>query len=138
MVKQGGGTTTFSRKNWKRRWFILTPVAMAYYETDIVTNAKPCGTITLDTVTNVQFANEDGQHSMSVTTPARVYHFNLESEVDVGEWVFALGAARQGLADRATHLAQLTVGMSSDNLFRKRLSTFPQRALSTDSKTGSL
>ena len=31
--KRGGGTSTFGRQNWKRRWFVLTNEELSYYET---------------------------------------------------------------------------------------------------------
>lgn len=32
LLKKGRGESTFGRKNWKRRWFILEDQTLSYYE----------------------------------------------------------------------------------------------------------
>jgi hypothetical protein len=32
LEKRGGGTSTFGRQSWKRRFWRLTPISLSYYE----------------------------------------------------------------------------------------------------------
>lgn len=34
LLKKGGGLSTLSRRNWKRRWFVLRQSKLIYYEND--------------------------------------------------------------------------------------------------------
>uniref|UniRef100_A0A8B9MEP8 PH domain-containing protein n=1 Tax=Accipiter nisus TaxID=211598 RepID=A0A8B9MEP8_9AVES len=38
--KKGGGSSTLSRRNWKKRWFVLRQSRLMYFENDTVVPPK--------------------------------------------------------------------------------------------------
>jgi hypothetical protein len=97
LVKQGGG-----RKNWKRRWFVVTrrdngppyrPPLVSYYESDTDTKTKtPLGVINLDHCTRCQQADYHKQHygcslCFEIDVPGRTYRMLTDTEDDMMDWI---------------------------------------------------
>ncbi len=99
LTKQGGGTTTFSRKNWKRRWFILQLPSLMYLESPHASD--PLGVIPISSITAVSriassftSAASHEEYIFSVQTAGRTYYMQGESVHHAQQWVWALAAAR--------------------------------------------
>ena len=118
MEKIGGGTSTFGRKNWKKRWFVLRPDVIRYYATEADTEAaheKLLGEITLDvdTLLHVEDRKMRGNKALSarhgrggavphflLTTDRRVYELRAPSAESHDGWDACI---KQALA--AVHMA---------------------------------
>lgn len=84
LMKKGGGTTTLSRRNWKRRWFVLKDNILTYHETD-VEGAKSLGTIDIRNAIRIV---DDGvkENGFSIITENRTYHVIAENTNDWNHW----------------------------------------------------
>jgi len=84
LMKKGGGTTTLSRRNWKRRWFVLKDTILTYHETDM-DGAKSLGTIDIRNAIRIV---DDGvkENGFSILTENRTYHVIAENTNDWNQW----------------------------------------------------
>jgi len=84
MTKQGGGY-----KTWKLRWFVLTPVSLAYYKDR---DDDPIDRIILSTIDKVEdaFIKTNIHNSLAVGTPSRTYYMFTESPQDRDDWLIEL------------------------------------------------
>eukprot|EP00038_Savillea_parva_P007791 m.172538 g.172538 ORF g.172538 m.172538 type:complete len:700 (-) comp13555_c0_seq1:209-2308(-) len=83
------------RKNWKKRFFKLSVVQMAYYTTDGKKKFK--GAIPLSLVQEIRAANKAEMggkaHGLIVETKGRTFKFVADSDALRDEWVLAVDAA---------------------------------------------
>lgn len=117
LVKQGGGTKTIlSRRNWKRRWFVLQGHQLTYHKTkDFVVlhdpptvRAASLGCINLaDTYAIRQW---DGKpYGIAIDMPSRNYCFTASSSKEQRAWISILNIARdQGVASLSAALSSHT------------------------------
>jgi len=77
MTKQGGVV-----KNWKKRFFVLTPGLLSYYKDRA--DFEPAGAVFLQ---NSELFSDPGKSNpIDLKVPARVYHFQCETEADRQRW----------------------------------------------------
>jgi hypothetical protein len=69
LLKRGGGESTFGRKTWKKRWFVLDSYEMTYYEDFDLKLGKP--------VDEKGVYNVKGCKVELVQDPERKYLFNI-------------------------------------------------------------
>jgi len=75
---------------WKRRWVVLAPLLLGYYESQ--TDAAPKGVVRLTEVTSiVQDAADELEtnkaFSFALVTPTRRYYMQASSERDLARWL---------------------------------------------------
>lgn len=81
------------RRNWKRRWFVLTADTISYYKAEKDTNrdGKDLGTIFLKEVSTVNPTNyKKQQFCLAVATPKRTYYLCADSDAEMAEWQEAI------------------------------------------------
>eukprot|EP00118_Oscarella_pearsei_P013163 m.102222 g.102222 ORF g.102222 m.102222 type:complete len:1858 (+) comp37156_c0_seq6:100-5673(+) len=89
MEKKGGGTGTLSRRNWKRRFFVLRDdKKLSYYEKD-EEGSKPLGVINIAEAKEILDQGSKA-HSFGIEVIRRTYHIIAESEEDCRSWVSVL------------------------------------------------
>ena len=83
-VKQGA-----VRKSWKRRFFILTEAAFAYYKD--VEESEPLESIDTDKIMGVAQTREfkDRDFMLAVDTAGREFYLQCETEEDMTDWMKA-------------------------------------------------
>lgn len=92
LTKQGGGTTTLSRKNWKVRWFLLHSGFLTYHDG---LGGKLKGTIPISAVQRLEYGRIHGRTlGFSIITEGRTYFIVGKSEKDVKAWVEAIEMTR--------------------------------------------
>ncbi|XP_057292691.1 unconventional myosin-X-like isoform X2 [Hydractinia symbiolongicarpus] len=84
LMKKGGGTGTLSRRNWKRRWFVLKDTLLTYHDSD-QDGAKTLGTIDLRSCRQIVDSSQK-DNALSIIMPERTYHFTTESPQDWNDW----------------------------------------------------
>lgn len=97
LTKQGGGTTTFSRTNWKRRWFILYSDGALVYQKSGRPTEKVLGVVPLLTASRVRAetafdASFEGGCCFSVATPDRLYCLVSDVPDEAPEWMRAISS----------------------------------------------
>jgi len=86
-LKKKGG----DRRNWKKRWFVLTTVELSYW---VKPNRSQKGSIQLEDVKSVQNASsKKHKRCFSVTTESREYMIVAESDEQRTAWMNALRGA---------------------------------------------
>eukprot|EP01139_Manchomonas_bermudensis_P014332 Amastigsp_a508389_369.p2 type:complete len:268 gc:universal Amastigsp_a508389_369:844-1647(+) len=85
MTKQGG-----KWKSWKKRWFVLTPRELRYYEKEDEKTMK--GTVPIDEITYAERNFTEKTNCVAIGTVGRVYLVAAESAVDFEELLNALQA----------------------------------------------
>jgi len=94
VLKQGFLTKEGAvRRNWKKRWFVLTADSISYYkgEKDVGKKEKDLGTFKLLEVNTVNPTNyKKQQFCLAVATPKRTYYMCAESESDMKAWQEAI------------------------------------------------
>ena len=106
---------TFSRKNWKRRWFVLQLPLLLYLESP--DSSDPLGAIHLPDVLVVNDTSSGDVYSFSVHTPKRNYFFVAESALQVNRWIWSLAAARAALGV-SRDKKMLTTSLSMESVLR--------------------
>lgn len=101
LTKQGGGSTVLSRKNWKRRWFILQMHQLTYHKSNVLTvsntmtevRARATGLIDLRKVRAIE--PWDGKkHGFCIVTRERVFYMHADTADDRTRWIRKLRAAK--------------------------------------------
>eukprot|EP01091_Cochliopodium_minus_P007110 TRINITY_DN1703_c0_g3_i1.p1 TRINITY_DN1703_c0_g3~~TRINITY_DN1703_c0_g3_i1.p1 ORF type:complete len:1270 (-),score=368.60 TRINITY_DN1703_c0_g3_i1:54-3827(-) len=86
LIKQGAGNTTFGRKSWKDRIFVLSEKYLRYYVKNA--NELPKGEIPLEDITAVKVYKITGKdHAFAITTINRFYPIVASTEGELKEWV---------------------------------------------------
>eukprot|EP00300_Choanocystis_sp_HF-7_P026229 c29034_g1_i1.p1 GENE.c29034_g1_i1~~c29034_g1_i1.p1 ORF type:complete len:309 (+),score=48.13 c29034_g1_i1:96-1022(+) len=80
MTKQGG-----KWKSWKKRWFVLTPLALRYFEKEDERVIK--GTVMVGEMTFAERNFTEKTNCIAIGTIGRVYLIAAESAVDFEEWL---------------------------------------------------
>eukprot|EP00049_Salpingoeca_infusionum_P015554 m.304198 g.304198 ORF g.304198 m.304198 type:complete len:1144 (+) comp15896_c0_seq2:757-4188(+) len=101
LVKQGGGTTLLSRKNWKRRWFILQGNQLTYHKNNFYIVSHPpaevrqhaTGTIDVSQATAID-PWEGKTFGFVIITPTRTFYIHATSTEEQKVWLRKLRAAR--------------------------------------------
>ncbi|XP_065839578.1 unconventional myosin-X-like [Oscarella lobularis] len=89
MEKKGGGTGTLSRRNWKKRFFVLRDDRkLSYYEKD-EEGAKLLGVINIAEAKDI-LEHGPKANSLGIEVIGRTYHIIAESEEDCRGWVSVL------------------------------------------------
>ncbi|XP_030066757.1 unconventional myosin-X-like [Microcaecilia unicolor] len=83
LYKKGGGKSTLSRRNWKRRWFVLREMKLIYFENDSEEKLK--GTIDIRNVKGIMDIHEK-ENSLDIVTEDRIYHIIADSPEDASDW----------------------------------------------------
>ena len=89
LTKQGAGNTTFGRKSWKDRIFVLNEKFLRYYVKS--PNEPPKGEIALTEVVGVKMCKVPGkEHTFAVSTPNRYYPIVAANENELKDWVVSI------------------------------------------------
>eukprot|EP01090_Pellita_catalonica_P017651 TRINITY_DN5375_c0_g1_i1.p1 TRINITY_DN5375_c0_g1~~TRINITY_DN5375_c0_g1_i1.p1 ORF type:complete len:289 (-),score=34.58 TRINITY_DN5375_c0_g1_i1:53-919(-) len=82
LMKKGG-----KRKNWKRRWFVLTQKTLCYYEREPRGNdgRKPLGVISLRNTFIIP--SSEKLHCFALTTTNRTYLCAADNDREMGDWI---------------------------------------------------
>ena len=96
--KQGGGSTTFGKKNWKRRWMTLKGGELHYHESED-DEAKVLGIVDIQTCEEIVTEGVPGKKefmfAIHATAPKkRTYMMHAESEEDKADWVRVLNSVK--------------------------------------------
>jgi hypothetical protein len=77
----GGSKTTFSRKNWKERWFVLKAGVLSYAKT---VAAPPLGEIQIKSIIDVSATDgtDTNVREFSIVTEGRTYYFRCHTHED--------------------------------------------------------
>lgn len=81
------------RRNWKKRWFVLSADVIIYYkaEKDVGKKEKELGVFKLHEVSTVNPTNyKKMQFCLAVATPRRTYYLCAENEGDMKAWQEAI------------------------------------------------
>lgn len=106
LYKKGGGTKTFSRRNWKHRYFMLTAQTLSYFDAP---NGEMLGRIHLRDVLEIEHVEVLGETGFTVVTPSRTYCFTAKTK-ELGEaWREQIRIVR---GDRPLHVAGDTLAKS--------------------------
>ena len=94
LMKKGGGTSALGKRNWKRRWFVLTKDKMEYAERE---GAEPLGRIDMYEVASV--APVDGTETdIRITTERRVYSVRMAKNASFPsrlQWIQSIRRAKR-------------------------------------------
>jgi len=79
-------------KNWKRRWFVLTPTYICSFQQQGVYH-KPTEVLRLRECSTVKSAddNVDRENAFRVETPSRVFFLIAETNVEKESWIGHIG-----------------------------------------------
>jgi len=96
--KQGGGSSTFGKKSWKRRWMTLKGGELHYHESED-DEAKVLGIVDIQTCegvdTNGVPIKKEFAFAIHASHPKkRTYLMHAESQDDLDSWVEALNAVK--------------------------------------------
>ncbi|KAI0091024.1 hypothetical protein BDY19DRAFT_904525 [Irpex rosettiformis] len=89
------------RKTWKKRWFVLRPVHLAFYKTSAeykllrlleLTDIHSCSAVQL----------KKHQNTFVLVSPTRTFYLQAETAQEVSEWVKAITEARTSLQATST------------------------------------
>ena len=81
------------RRNWKKRWFVLSADVILYYkaEKDVNKKEKELGVFKLQEVSTVNPTNyKKMQFCLAVATPRRTYYLCAENEAEMKAWQEAI------------------------------------------------
>eukprot|EP00048_Salpingoeca_helianthica_P016229 m.231169 g.231169 ORF g.231169 m.231169 type:complete len:153 (+) comp18267_c0_seq1:146-604(+) len=96
LKKKGGGLSTFSRRNWKSRWFVLSERRLTYSE---MVGTEPLGAINVEDIEAIEeVASKGAEFGFAIHTPKRTYWCVSSSEDDRKQWVLSLRKARAAFA----------------------------------------
>ncbi|XP_071955935.1 unconventional myosin-X-like isoform X3 [Antedon mediterranea] len=85
LMKKGGGTSTLSRRNWRKRFFVLKGIELAYYESD--SDGAPCkGIINIKQTKDILDSSFGRESSLDIITDKRTYHIVADNADDLSEW----------------------------------------------------
>ena len=106
LMKQGGGTSNFGRKNWKKRWFVLYFNVIKYYPTEQIARTKPqdsLGEITLksDKPIKIESRSTGGKEVPHIDIPSqdgRMYEVRTSDQAVADVWKEKISAAVSRLA----------------------------------------
>ena len=111
LTKHGGGQGCFSRKNWKRRYFVLRKNRLSYHGGP---GAPELGVIYITPDTGLELSTyKDAKRMVIIITPIRTYHCISDSTDDARDWLTALRTVRSStsasslLPDEATQAGSL-------------------------------
>ncbi|XP_032387774.1 unconventional myosin-X [Etheostoma spectabile] len=85
--KKGGGSSTLSRRNWKRRWFVLRQSKLMYFENDGEDKMK--GVLDMHNAKEI-IDNTGKENGINIVMPERTYHLIAESAEDASQWFSVL------------------------------------------------
>eukprot|EP00048_Salpingoeca_helianthica_P013168 m.196362 g.196362 ORF g.196362 m.196362 type:complete len:218 (-) comp15462_c6_seq1:32-685(-) len=91
LVKQGGGSTIFSRRNWLRRWFVLDDKGLRYQKDDV---SPSIDVIAFAEMLGVGQAAAPMGHGFYVETEKRMYFMCCETHEDCLLWIACLRRAK--------------------------------------------
>ncbi|EGD75568.1 hypothetical protein PTSG_06637 [Salpingoeca rosetta] len=102
LTKQGGGTRILSRKNWKRRWFILQGNQLTYHKNNMFIVSHPptevrqhaTGSINLADATAIE-PWEGKPFGFVIITPQRTYYIYAASKEETAIWLRKLRKAKE-------------------------------------------
>jgi myosin X len=87
---KGGGSSTFSRKNWKSRWFVLSDRRLSY---SAMVGSPSLGTINIEEIEGIEEAqSKKDEFAFLIHTPKRTYWCISASEDDRKVWLTLLVA----------------------------------------------
>jgi myosin X len=108
LTKLGGGTSTFGRQNWKKRWVTLRSGILNYHPTD-EEDAEVLGWVDIQNCKGVLSPDDVHAQNMKVTkdkpnifamvTDKRTYYMYPESIEEAKEWVAVLQDTRGKTSD---------------------------------------
>ncbi|KAL8272194.1 hypothetical protein Esti_003859 [Eimeria stiedai] len=80
-------------KDWRRRWFVLTPQCLCSYRTSDVRSQKPTEVLYLRDCSTVKSADEElnKENAFRVDTPNRVFYLLAENTQDKESWIGHIG-----------------------------------------------
>eukprot|EP00061_Rhincodon_typus_P007413 g29086.t1 len=79
LLKKGGGTSTLSRRNWKRRWFVLRESKLMYFENDSEENLKR----TIDIRSARAIIDDTGkENGINIALEDRIFYLIAETAED--------------------------------------------------------
>jgi len=82
-------------KNWKKRYFLLTPDSIYYFESEksVRSNKEPLGAVLLMLCSNCTInTNMKKENCFELTTPNRVYYCACNSKEELNEWITTLSS----------------------------------------------
>ena len=89
------------RQTWKKRWFVLRPVHLAFYKTSAEYKLLRLLELTdIHSCTAVQLKKH--QNTFVLVSPTRTFYLQAESAQEVSEWVKAITEARTSLQATST------------------------------------
>ena len=86
-TRLGGGMSTFSRRNWKSRWFVLSDRRLVY---SAMVGSEPLGAINIEDIETIEEVPSKTEFGFAIHTPKRTYWCTSASEDD--RKVFALNS----------------------------------------------
>ncbi|KAL8432108.1 hypothetical protein ACSSS7_004853 [Eimeria intestinalis] len=80
-------------KDWRRRWFVLTPQCLCSYKTSDVRSQKPTEVLYLRDCSTVKSADDElnKENAFRVDTPNRVFYLLAENTQDKESWIGHIG-----------------------------------------------
>lgn len=80
-------------KDWRRRWFVLTPQCLCSYKTSDVHSQRPTEVLYLRDCSTVKSADEDvnRENAFRVDTPSRVFFLVATSPQEKESWIGNIG-----------------------------------------------
>ncbi|EPR62799.1 AtPH1 family protein [Toxoplasma gondii TgCatPRC2] len=80
-------------KDWRRRWFVLTPYCLCSFKTSDIYHSKPTEILFLRDCSTVKSADEDIQkeNAFRVDTPNRVFFLIADNNQEKESWIGHIG-----------------------------------------------
>lgn len=82
LYKKGRGDSSFGRRNWKKRWFVLERQNLMYYEELDLTTGIPVSlrdTINIAGCTCAHFKHHEKKHTFSIKLPGDTNEIILQT-----------------------------------------------------------
>ncbi|ETV91066.1 hypothetical protein H310_14230 [Aphanomyces invadans] len=94
MYKQGSGAGFFQRKNWKKRYFVLTQDDLRYFDEEQgvlkgCLDLSECTKESLETLPSDVVNNTPTSWCLAIRTPSRRFIMSFATEADMHGWAFA-------------------------------------------------
>eukprot|EP00043_Microstomoeca_roanoka_P005329 m.55064 g.55064 ORF g.55064 m.55064 type:complete len:869 (-) comp12919_c4_seq1:103-2709(-) len=102
LTKQGGGTRMLSRKNWKRRWFILQGNQLTYHKNNMYIVSHPPAEVRQHATGSINLADataiepwEGKPYGFVIITAQRTYYIYAASKEETTIWLKKLRKAKE-------------------------------------------